>query len=94
AGPVARVAGTASFSIDVLPSLRKSQSVSLLLGRMEFKPQPFADLATQLDFVIPDAPVQAAPGHLVRVRVDGIDSTIIDYASKPPKFLNRRIVIT
>jgi hypothetical protein len=94
AAPVARVAGTATFSVDVLPSLRRSQTVSLLLGQLEFTPQPFSDLATQLDFVIPDAPVQAAPGHLVRVRVDGIDSTIIDYESQPPKFLDTRIVIT
>jgi len=92
--PVARVAGTASFSVEVLPSLRQSQTVSLLLGPLEVTPQPFADLSTQLDFVVPNAPAQAAPGHLVRVRVDGIDSPIIDHASQPPTFLDRRIVIT
>jgi hypothetical protein len=44
--------------------------------------------------VIPDVPVEAAPGHLVRLRIDGIDSPIIDRAATPPVFLNKRIVIT
>jgi hypothetical protein len=34
-----------------------------------------------------------ASGHLARLRVDGIDSPIIDPATAPPKFLDQRIKI-
>ena len=44
-----------------------------------------------LDFVIPDATVG---DHLARLRIDGIDSPIIDRAATPPVFLDRRIEIT
>jgi hypothetical protein len=32
--------------------------------------------------------------HLVRLRVDGIDSLIVDRSAAPPAFLDRRLVIT
>ena len=60
-------------------------------ARCEFAPQPFSADTTSLSFVIPDAPVGI---HLARLRVDGIDSPIIDTAASPPAFLNRRIEIT
>ena len=57
----------------------------------ESRTLPFSADAASLDFVIPDAP----PGnHLVRLRIDGIDSTIVNPAASPPAFLNRRIDIT
>lgn len=88
---VARLAGTASFTLTFAPAVRSGQSVALVLGQQEFAPQPFAAPTTTLDFVIPDAP----PGsHLSRLRVDGIDSPIVDRSTDPPSFLNRRVVIT
>jgi hypothetical protein len=80
--------GTASFTIQVVPALRAGQAVSLVLGRQEFAPQPFTAPASALNFVIPDAPVA---NHLARLRIDGIDSPIIDPAAVPPKFLDQRI---
>jgi hypothetical protein len=44
--------------------------------------------------VIPNAPVGS---HLARLRIDGIDSPIIDLSADPPApptFLNQRVVIT
>jgi hypothetical protein len=41
--------------------------------------------------VIPDAPVA---NHLARLRIDGIESPIIDRVARPPVFLDRRINIT
>ena len=87
-------AGTARFTLHFLPTLRQHQRVVLVLGQQEYEPQPYTVPAASLDFVIEDAPVQAGPGHLVRLRVDGIDSPIVDRAAKPPQFLNQRIVIT
>ena len=86
--------GTASFTINFLPALRAGQTVSLVLGQQEFVPQPFTPPVTALSFVIPDAPVAADPlGHLARLRIDGIDSPIINRAATPPTFLNQRVNI-
>ena len=83
-------AGTATFSLSFHPALRAGQTVRLVLGQHEVAPQPFAPPVTALSFVIPNAPVA---DHLVRLRVDGIDSPIIDPEATPPTFLNQRIRI-
>lgn len=86
--------GTASFTIDFHPALRGGQTVSLVLGQQEFAPQPFTPPVTALDFAIPDAPVaDQVSGHLARLRIDGIDSPIIDPGATPPTFLDQRIKI-
>ena len=91
AGPVARDgAGTATFSIGFTPAVRAGQIVRLVLGTNEFAPQPFAAGATSLNFAIPHAPVG---NHLARLRIDGIDSPIIDPSQSPPVFLDKRIEI-
>ena len=84
-------AGTASFTLNFTPALRAGQQVSLVLGQQEIAPQPFVPPVTALDFVIPLAPVGA---HLARLRIDGIDSPIIDRAAVPPVFLDQRINIS
>lgn len=84
-------AGTASFAISFRPMLRAGQQVALVLGQQEFAPQAFAPPVATLNFVIPHAPVG---NHLARLRIDGIDSPIIDVAATPPVFLNQRINIT
>jgi hypothetical protein len=83
-------AGTATFSIDCTPAVRAGQIVRLVLGTDEFAPQPFTPGATTLNFVIPHAPVGT---HLARLRIDGIDSPIIDPSQSPPVFLDKRIEI-
>jgi hypothetical protein len=88
---VARVGGKASFTLSFVPVCRRGQQARLLLGRGDFAPQPVTGDASSLSFEIPDAPVG---NHLARLRIDGIDSPIIDTAASPPAFLNRRIEIT
>jgi hypothetical protein len=83
--------GTASFTLNFLPALRAGQRAVLVLGQQEFAPQAYVPPVTALNFVIEDAPVGS---HLARLRIDGIDSPIIDRAAKPPVFLDRRITIT
>jgi hypothetical protein len=83
-------AGTASFGVNFHPALRAGQSVTLLLGQQAYAPEPFTPPVTTLDFVIPDAPVA---NHLARLRIDGIESPIIDRAATPPAFLPQRIDI-
>jgi hypothetical protein len=88
---VARVGGTASFGLSFNPVLRPGQQVSLLLGQLEVLPEDFVAPTSALNFVIPDAP---AANHLARLRIDGIESPIIDRVARPPVFLDRRINIT
>jgi hypothetical protein len=88
---VARVGGTASFTLNITPAARVGQTVQLVLGTREFAPQPFAVDTSSLSFQIVDAP---AGDHLARLRIDGIDSPIISPATSPPCFLDRRIHIT
>jgi uncharacterized protein DUF4255 len=83
-------AGTASFSVSFTPAIRTGQSAVLLLGQHAFAPEDFADGDTTLDFVIESAP---RGDFVARLRIDGIDSPIIDRTATPPAFLDRRIVI-
>jgi hypothetical protein len=83
-------AGTAAFTINFHPALRVGQTARLVLGQHEFAPQAFTPPVTTLNFVIPNAPVA---NHLARLRIDGIDSPIIDAEATPPTFLNQRIRI-
>lgn len=82
--------GTASFPIGFQPQLRAGQTVSLVLGQREFAPEPFVAPTATLSFVILDAP---AGNHLVRLRIDGIDSPIINRDVTPPTFLDKRVEI-
>ena len=83
--------GTASFTLNFHPELRAVQSVSLLLGQQALAPKAYTPPVASLDFVIPNAPVG---NHLARLRIDGIDSPIIDRTTKPPTFFDYRIVIS
>lgn len=86
--------GSASFSINFTPALRAGQSALLVLGQDEFAPQGLGSPSATLAFVIPNAPVGAL---LARLRIDGIESPIIDLSQPPPAipgFLNQRVVIT
>lgn len=87
-------AGTASFTLDFRPDLRPGQQAALVLGQQEVLPQPFTAPVSSLSFAIPNAPAAPAPGLLARLRIDGIDSPIIDRTATPPVFLDQRIIIT
>jgi hypothetical protein len=82
--------GVADFGVAFHPALREGQSVSLLLGQQEFTPNAFVAPTTTLSFTIPNAPVG---NHLARLRIDGIDSPIVDRNAQPPTFRNQRIEI-
>jgi Pvc16 N-terminal domain len=87
-------AGTANFAIDVVPTLRAGQTAILALGQQEFVSQNAGSPAASLVFSIPEAPVGS---HLARLRIDAIESPIIDLSQEPPAtptFLNQRVVIS
>jgi hypothetical protein len=90
---VARDAGgDATVTLTVAPEVRTSQRASLLLGGREVPADAHTAQTASLDFTIVDAP----PGdHLVRVRVDGVDSQIVDRTVSPPVFdTTQQVTIT
>ena len=87
--------GSAGFTIEFTPALRVGQTAVLVLGQTEYLPQDApGSPATQLSFVVPDAP---SGSHLARLRIDGIESPIIDLSAEPPAvptFLDQRVDFT
>ena len=84
-------AGTAIIRLSVRPQVLPSQQVSLILGTRAVQAAALATASSSLSFTFEDA----VPGEqLVRLRVDGIESPLIDRAAKPPVFFNQRITIT
>lgn len=83
--------GTATVTLTIRPQIRPHQRTSLVVGGREVLAQDHPSQMATLTFVIENAPVGS---HLLRVRVDGIDSLIVDRSVTPPVFLDRRLVIT
>ena len=75
---------TLACSPEVLPA----QRVALLLGGDEVPAQPHAVRTGNLTFIARDDPPGkfAAGDYFVRLRVDGVDSLLIDRSVQPPKF--------
>ncbi len=83
--------GNASFDLTVRPAVHPGQRAGLVLGQLEFPARPLAAASETLHFDIPGAP----PGtHLARLRVDGIESPLVDRSVTPPAFLDLRITLT
>jgi hypothetical protein len=78
------VVGTsATVTIDCVPSVQAGQQVSLILGTREIALRSPSSPTGQLQFQVRDAQVGA---YLARLRVDGIESILIDRTKKPPAF--------
>lgn len=89
---VVRVAGTATIVLTTTPQVRPEQRAALLLGDREVVAQPHPAAIDTLTFVVPDAPTGE---HFLRLRIDGVDSLLIDRTVTPPVFdLNQRVTIT
>lgn len=83
--PVARNgAGDAIINITIAPPVGEGQTIRLVLGDREIEPPAFVVPAASFAFLVEDA----VPGtYLVRIRIDGYDSEIIDRTVTPPVFL-------
>jgi hypothetical protein len=83
--------GDATITLTVRPEVQPTQRVALLLGDLEIVAQPRTNQTSTVSFVARSA----APGtYLVRLRVDGVDSEIVNRAAIPPEFLNQRVTVT
>lgn len=83
---VRNAAGEVAVTVRTSPQIWPAQRASLIVGDVEVLARPRAAKSDQLDFDLSGLP----PGthtYLVRLRVDGVDSLIVDYAAKPPAFV-------
>lgn len=98
--------GSATIQLNCRPAVRVDQQASLLLGDQEINAEPFPvplpplpPSTTTLTFQVIKAKVDPIRGQpqLVRLRVDGIESPIIDRSKtpdEPPTFFDHRITIS
>jgi hypothetical protein len=84
----ARANATATITLQSKPDIRPGQRVSLLLGDQEIiASDPASDPAPAPNKSSFDVPASLAPGtYRARLRVDGVDSPIIDWTQTPPAF--------
>ena len=75
--------GAVTITLPVGPEVRPEQQVSLLVGGHEALPAAIASQTDTLVFVFPEL---AAGTHWLRLRVDGVDSLLINRAETPPEF--------
>ncbi|OAE62822.1 hypothetical protein A7J67_02900 [Achromobacter xylosoxidans] len=85
-----RSGGTVRMTLGIAPPLLPGQAASLLLGDRELPAEPAAAPASALIFEWRDAP-PAGTRFLARLRVDGIESPLVDRESVPVRYLDRRI---
>lgn len=83
--------GGATITLDFHPQALPGQQVSLLLGTREIVADPISVATGTLSFVVENAPTGEI---LLRLRVDGVESPIIDRLATPPVFLNNKVTIS
>ena len=85
-------ANVLSLQIGCRPEVRVGQKVALLMDTREAPAQPFIANTATLAFEFADAP-PAGGTPLLRLKVDDIESVVVDRGAKPPQFFNHRITL-
>lgn len=84
--PKVAPAGNVTYTVQCSPAVQPQQHASLLLGSIETPlplQSPNAPATQQLVF---DVPNLTAGDYFVRLRVDGIDSLLVNQSTTPPTF--------
>ncbi|HUI83244.1 MAG TPA: Pvc16 family protein [Candidatus Binatia bacterium] len=84
--------GTTTVTVPCAPYVRPGQQVSLLIGGQEASADPFTTPTNSPSFTFPA--LQPTPLVPVRLRVDGIDSPILDLTKTPPVFTGPMVQVT
>ncbi|WP_263352932.1 DUF4255 domain-containing protein [Acidicapsa acidisoli] len=75
--------GVVTCSLTCSPEVRPEQRVALMVGSQEIQSSPVANQTSQLSFVI----TGVDPGtYFIRLRVDGVDSQLVDRTTAIPEF--------
>lgn len=84
-------AGSTALELTCKPHAAPGQEISLLLGERAIPAEPVTAPTGQLRFVVTDIP----PGdYLARLRVDGIDSLLVDNSGEHPIFKDHRVILS
>ena len=93
-GPYARnPQGEITVNLSVSPQILPGQRVSFFVGSREVPVKSPAAATSTLAITVDDL----TPGnHMVRLRVDGVDSLVVDYSADPPSAFDnsQRITVT
>jgi hypothetical protein len=73
----------AQIALTCSPEVRPAQRVALLWGDLEVPAQPHPAQTAALQFEIRQAPLGK---RFLRLRIDGVDSFLVDPAADPPAF--------
>jgi hypothetical protein len=83
--------GTATIALDCEPEVGPDQDCALLLGsQVTVLPAPRNSALSTVTFAVAEAPPDTYP---VRLRVDGVDSLLIDAAQSPPVYDPGQVVV-
>ncbi len=90
--PKSAPAGSITYTVSVSPEVRPEQRAALLLGDMEVLADDHKTQTGTLTFQAVDV---AKGGYFVRLRVDGVDSILVDRTKQPPVFdPTKRVTVT
>lgn len=81
--------GTATVKLKCSPDVQPGQRVALLLDDQEIPAAARTDPVASLSFPVPQA---VAGTYLIRLRVDGVDSLLVDRTVTPPVYRNHKVV--
>jgi len=81
---------TATISLECRPAVTPDQRIYLLLGNQAFTAPPRTTEKNRLSFTF----AKPEPGaYYIRLRIDGIDSNLINFDTNPPSF-DQRLKVT
>lgn len=75
--------GMVTIQLEFTPEVRPSQDVRLMAGGRESSPVDLSSQSGNLDFAFPEL---GAGSQWIRLRVDGVDSLLVDRSGTPPRF--------
>jgi Pvc16 N-terminal domain len=81
--PLSAPAGNITYTVTVAPQVWPAQRASLMLGSNEFLADPHPNQTDTLTFSTTGL---GAADYWVRLRVDGVDSLLVDRSKTPPVF--------
>jgi hypothetical protein len=91
--PTALASGNTTVTVPCRPFLRPGQQVFLIIGDQQAAADPFTVATNSPSFTYPN--LQPTAGAVpLRLRVDGIDSPIINMTSTPPAFMGPSVTVT
>ena len=83
-----------AVSVPCVPYLRPGQEVSLLIGGQQAPADPFTTPTRSPSFTFANLQSTSGAAVPVRLRVDGIDSPILDLTSTPVSFTEPTVTVT